>query len=515
MKKLSYLIPILFPLTVEAQAYTDSLWIETVSHHNTLSFDNPIFLSDRKDSVNIGNSEISYFKKENHFRDAYSPKEIEGFNIKSERFVSLKNWKFYGLFSFSKHDDIASRYTEMADPYRDNPYKVTDAVTEVDWRKQHYFLQTKIVSPYINEYLRGGIGIKYEVLNGARQKDPRPLDKTINIELTPSIMLYLGSKFKLGFNGYYNRYMQDFSMSLENHRNPQEIYKMTGIGEYLYNGPIISTSLSRMYRGNTFGGGVGIGLDIKNNHKLRAIFSYKNHKEDVTDGVSTPFKAGRYTYHNYDIRLAYSIESEKINHFFDLYGRYRWVSDYEFIQRLDNITQQYKVIYFSKKHSREINQFSINYNLFIKSKYKETRWNFQAGIDIYDLYDRYPSTQSKDWISNLLSHIGIKRWFSVDKGSLSVRYSGAYRINLNQSYVYNNKSFSANFIADKIAYPNHLYNMTNYLSNLVEVQYNFNLFKKTKSKLYIKTSYENILANRAREKKLNNHYFAFTIGLYN
>ena len=77
MKKLSYLIPILFPLTVEAQAYTDSLWIETVSHHNTHSFDNPIFLSDRKDSVNIGNSEISYFKKENHFRDAYSPKEIE------------------------------------------------------------------------------------------------------------------------------------------------------------------------------------------------------------------------------------------------------------------------------------------------------------------------------------------------------------------------------------------------------------------------------------------------------
>ena len=105
-------------------------------------------------------------------------------------------------------------------------------------------MQTKIVSPHINEYLRGGIGIKYEVLNGARQKDPRPLDKTINIELTPSIMLYLGSKFKLGFNGYYNRYMQDFSMSLENHRNPQEIYKMTGIGEYLYNGPIISTSLS-------------------------------------------------------------------------------------------------------------------------------------------------------------------------------------------------------------------------------------------------------------------------------
>ena len=173
------------------------------------------------------------------------------------------------------------------------------------------------------------------------------------------------------------------------------------------------------------------------------------------------------------------------------------------------------MIYFSKKHSREINQFSINYNLFIKSKYKETRWNFQAGIDIYDLYDRYPSTQSKDWISNLLSHIGVKRWFSVDKGSLSMRYSGAYRINLNQSYVYNNKSFSANFIADKIAYPNHLYNMTNYLSNLVEVQYNFNLFKKTKSQLYIKTSYENILANRAREKKLNNHYFAFTIGLYN
>lgn len=492
-------------------------WQRVKFEHNTLEFDNPIFLSDL-DSINLGHTTLSYATKNNNFRDAYMPKKVRGFTVQSERFVTVKDWKVYGNFIFSKYEDFDSNFSAMADPYTDNPYQIADSI-QADWRKQYYLLEAKVVSPQINEYTKAGIGVKYEVLNGARQRDPRPLDNTMNLELTPSLIFDLNDKMVLGINGYYNHLRQDLTISLENNLRSQKIYKMLGLGEYLYNAPILLTgSLSRAYSGNTFGGGLSFGYKLRPGHHLKSILGYKHHSENAIDGTSTPFKAGQHEYSDLEARIVFSITHPSVGHNITFHVLNRTTSDTEYIQVFNSSTQLYDVLYASEMHDKTINKLQLGYEVLRKDENQNVKWLYRLGTMLHNFEETYPSTESKQDMTNLLTDWGVSRWFTLKKGSLSVGYRGNFKTNLDGKFVYHDKNISTNFIAHQIALPNHAFNTSSYLGTQMNLQYTFSAFRNYGAHLYLKAAYENMttLKNGDYYKKgISNNNLLFTVGLYN
>lgn len=234
MKKILFLLPLFAFSVLNAQDSLRSKWTEIEFEKKSLDYYMPSYLN-QFDSINIGNSTINYFQNNNHFKDVYTAKKSNGFGIQSERFATVNNWKFYGKFSFSKYEDKETGFTGMANPYRDNPYMIADSTTNADWKKQHYLIQAQIITPEIIKGLRAGTGVKYEILNGARQIDPRPLDKSLDLNLTP-FLLYNTNRLNFGINGYYNHYREDISISLENIQQPKNLYKLIGLGSiYIIN----------------------------------------------------------------------------------------------------------------------------------------------------------------------------------------------------------------------------------------------------------------------------------------
>ncbi|WP_126971911.1 DUF6850 family outer membrane beta-barrel protein [Gynurincola endophyticus] len=513
MKTLFYLVVLLLPAGAFAQPAAE--WQKAQWRQNTVLFDNPVFLADN-DSINIGNASLQYFSGNNKFRDAYMPEKSQGFKVQSEKFLSFNNWVIYGNFHFSKFEDFQTRMTSMNNPYSDNPYQVADS-SYGDWRKQHYLLQAKIVSPKINRYTRAGIGLTYEVLNGARQKDPRPLDKTINIELTPSLMFDLHNHWKLGINGYYNRKREDLSISLENHLRNKEIFKLSGMGEYLYNGPIILGSLSRAYEGNIYGGGISVGYDFNQNKRLRSIISFKQNTENVTDGTSTPFNGGKHQYNDIEAQLVYSSVSTSKEHQLSVYLLNRNISNTEYVQVYNTTTQSYIVIHQSEMNSKIRTETNIRYQLLLTGKEKRVNWILGAGTNLRSSEELYPSTNGLEQLTTLQVSLESGKWIHFPKSQLLIKYNGSYQTALSSQLRYIHKSFSNNFAAYQITYPNFYFNSIDQLSNRLDVQYSFSV-PKVLSQLYVKGSYthfSNTRDNTYYKAGLANQFYSISIGVFN
>lgn len=470
------------------------------------------------DAVNIGNSAIRYFEGKNDFRDAFMPEKQQGFDVRSERFVSVNGWDFYGRFSFSKYEDSGSRFTAMADPYRENPYKIADSV-EADWRKQHYLLETKMVSPLLFRKFRAGLGMRYEIRNGARQRDPRPLDKIVEIELTPYVLYHINPKWTLGLNGYYFRFREDLSVSLENTQRPRNIYKLLGLGEYLYNGPVILTGgVSRLYKGNSFGSGISVAYTPGESQFIQAGVQYKKHDEDVTDGTSSPFYAGNHKYSNFDLRVDYLVSGSRMSHRISLDYNHFNTDNTEFIQQFNNTTGQYEVLYASEMHHRTKDRWTLDYSGLRKDVQKRLLWGWDVSGNLYDHTETYPTTQSRREMTGYEVQLGGRRWIYLKQTSVEVGYQTLYRNSLESAMVYFPGTASTDFVAANITFPNFYYENMPAWTNRLYMQVNLPYLNNKGSQLYIRASYERISAlenNAYYTSGLHNNGMMVTVGLYN
>ena len=517
MKKLFLLILILAFNIVAAQEKLVNKWDFLEFEKGNLKHAIPLGL-ETMDSLNIGNSKLTYFNESLEFKNVYNPNKRDGFNIQSERYVRVKDWKIYGVFSFSKYSEKDAGFTQMANPFRSNPYIIADSITNASWQKQHYFLETKIISPEIITNLKAGLGIKYDVLNGARQIDPRPLDKLVNIELTPQLILE-HNQWSFGINGYYNRFREDLNTSIQNNQRPKNIYKLLGLGEYLYNSPIIlSGGLSRFYEGNSYGAGITVANYISNTSGIQASVLYKTTKEEVIDGTSSPYNAGLHDKTDVNALITYFRYDEKWRHFVTLQADISNADDTEFIQFLNNSSQQYEVLYSGIMHQRKTYDLQLDYHIQILDTHLNPEWTFGIHTAMHHQDENYATTSSSLTLNNLIFSGYVKKNFNYKKMQYSLEWRPTYKIIGDHKFSYISNPNSTNFVANNIMYPNFYFDTTSFLANTFGFQVTLPKFNTNDSQLYFKVNYENMQSTQKQillPKGLTNDYLNLTIGLFN
>ena len=469
------------------------------------------------DSINIGDSKIDYFSKAANFKDVYAPKKSSGFQIQSQRLVTVNDWKFYGNFSFTKYSEKQTGFTEMTNPYRDNPYVIADSITNAEWSKQKYVLETKIVSPEFVKNVNAGIAVKYLIDNGARQVDPRPLDKALDLKLDPFIS-YNNKNWITALGITYTNYREDLNISLQNSQRPKNIYKILGLGEYLYSNPIIiSNSLSRIYQGNGLGFNAVIGRKLKNKGLLQASFSHIKSDEKVTDGTSNPFAAGLHKNKQQKLFLSFEKEANQKQQFASLGFLNNHSDNIEHIQSLNPVTQQYDLLYSSVMHQMDRKELDFKYQI---NFFKKESLNWAIGLQMLykSLDEKYASTNSLLYTKDVTTSWFVTKFFNIKSNQLSIGWNASYKAIGSNNFKYLINTASTNFVAFNIVQPNYIFYTTPYFQNSAQIQWTFQKFSKSDAQLYIKFNYQNTKAlqasNTVFDGKQNNNLM-FTIGLYN
>lgn len=468
---------------------------------------------------NIGDASLGYFYDNGDFKHALDAGSRNGVNFNATRAHSVNKWDFYGSFDVKIFKDKNTPMTAMANPFRDNPYQVADSLNG-DWNKQRYALSLRAAAPALmNGKLVLGMGVDYTVLTGARQKDPRPLDNSSQLDLLPAVVYHLNKNSFLGINGAYQRYREDLEVSLYNYRLSYNTYKLLGLGEYEFNAPIqlSSGTITRTFSGNQFGGDLQYGTKGAG-WNLLATAGYRYHKENAIDGTASPKKAGEHTWHDYTAALALNWSAKTAAHQLAASWKQRDISNKEFQQVQNNTTKQYETVYASVFNTNLKTRADLSYIINKTAKADTLSWSLKASAGYSGMDNRYATTRAWQVVDKSDAALAFTKYFNAKKeATFSFSIVTMYEWVINKRLDYTNKDYSSNFVANNIWIPAHQFLTTPSWNNQLTLQYTFPPFTKSRNQLYVKgTGYLNTaMEDNGRVNKGDTRQgFQLSLGVY-
>lgn len=436
-----------------------------------------------------GENEIGAYYKGGDFRSPYSSKSTQGINFSSSRYQRLNDWTFYGHFNFQSSKDKELGLSAHTDPYRDNPYQLIDSLS-ADWKKQKYGLQLQVATPaFANDRMNAGLYIQYDMQTGARQKDPRPLDNSSNLSLSPSITYKLDDQNIIGLTAHYLFYKEDLSIETVGNNRQFNLYRLLGAGEYQNSAPYIFTvGYNRTYEGRTWGGAVD--YIYRNKGKQWTVnFDYRNGYEDVTDGSIYLQQAGKHAYAQYQASSFFDWKINRTSHQIGVEWTLKDMDNTEYHQVQNADTKKYETVYSSIMSTMLKNNTRISYLLSKERSDGQVDWWLKSTATYHNLDNRYANPKNKQLIDKMNVDVSFDKRFPLsNKKALSFQLKTAYDFLIHDEILYTDKSYSSNFVAHEVFIPMHDYNKVNTWTNGAHIKYNLKPIGKRENQLYIKAS---------------------------
>jgi len=377
--------------------------------------------------------------------------------------------------------------TTQLNPLRLNPFIIVDSLSG-DWNKQNYELEAKIASPIVANEFIFGLGVKYNVSTGARQRDPRPLNTSNNLILTPSATFLINEINAVGINGLYHNFVEDFSVENINTYTVHNMYKLIGLGEYIGSVPtfIGSSGITRRYEGNKFGGAIQY---VFKGEKLRFLAEgFANYNsESARDGSSNPQEAGKHEYLEYGTNVEAVLKNGNYAHRFDLSWSQQNIDNIEYHQYQDSDTRQFVTLFSQIFNTNLVTNTNLNY-MFSKTKEDVLDWNLGGSVVYAGWDNKYSANESQQTVDRLSYGLSFKKFFYFNSGSaFLVELNPSISKSIDSKFAYSEKSYSTNFVANNILYPTNSFLSADYFNISASIQYNFKQ-SKNNTQLYIKLS---------------------------
>ncbi len=172
----------------------------------------------------------------------------------TEKFTELENLNVWGHFSYDQNRDLGAHWADVFFPYNGNPY-VFSGDRGGDWDKKFFHLSARVSSREQMGFLTYGAAIDYFVGSGARQNDPRPLNRLKQLSFSPSFVFSLPGNTALGLVLNYTDFREDVSIRIRNRDDNFLYFKLLGLGEHH---TASMTSHARFYEGHTLGASVQV-----------------------------------------------------------------------------------------------------------------------------------------------------------------------------------------------------------------------------------------------------------------
>ncbi len=427
----------LMTVVVKTQAQTN-----VAEHYNSI-FTQKIMLLKTPWSGSENAAALSFFDYETKLGSANIYSELQKKNyrlyregdqlvntgFRTEGFVKYNKWNFYGNFNYFSQNEKNIKWTDVMNPYNDNPYSIGDSVGG-NYSKEYFDMEGK-GSLSVNNNLTLGFDIKYSNGVGAKRKDPRPENTITSFTISPGLVLEL-NRFKIGTNFKYAGGKEDIKIS-DVTNNIFYIFHFKGLGVFSSS----SDYDEQFYDSNLLGGGLQFNFE---GNKLQNLTEINFHKKwiDIKRGETYPLQIALLERFNTEINSTFIFSPQKqninrLNIFFTdkhIYGHEPVVEP-----ELESVSYQWSTIAKYTLYWHKENTYSIKYSFYNLLDKNHINWGGQLSGSINHSETTYyfvPEFNRQE-LNIITLNTKVEKGFQIQKNDIVVKFNGSYQNNIKGS----------------------------------------------------------------------------------
>lgn len=422
-----------------------------------------------------------------NFRRLQQGQDGSNINFNAVGNLILNKTKVFGFFSYN-HDNInGSQYNaSIIDPYRGMPFYVADTVVS-NWRNQHYDMGFRVAHPLNNHWAIGLEGL-YSAVLGAKQMDPRTLNKQMTLVIKPSVIYSFNEKNHIGATFQYYNTKEESSMTNENSLIDQNYYAMYGLGTAIKG---IGSGRITNYDGNDVGGAIQYQHQGFFNVLLEGGYNLKVEDAKIT------FDRPRYDSSVRDnIWKGMAIISKTcglFENFFNITYINRHIDGIQYINQYNTTSSSgagWDMLYKSVRSKYETNDIKADYTL-LKKRENEYMWKTNLSVLYLSQKDEYLLPYSDMKYKNIKFDINGKYNFILSNKLTKRLLTGLdlfYNKNLSGEYNYGG-SHANYLVVTQFETSEINYMKTNFYGLNISAVYSQRVKKDLKADIYLKTNY--------------------------
>jgi hypothetical protein len=381
-------------------------------------------------NTKIAKAYLNYNFAEGDFRKYKQENRYNEIGFYTNGYINLKKWKFYGDFNYFKNKNEGVKWTDVLEPYNDNPYILADSVGGT-YHKEYFKMRGK-AAWQINDRFVFGIDMKYKAGVGARRKDPRPKNITTTFDISPAIN-FTFNKIKLGTNFRYETSKEDIEITTVTD-STYDYFNMKGLGAFS-----VSTEKDRRsHDSNRFGGGLQIGFTGDKISNLTEV-NFNRKKTDIKRGVSFPLQV--VLLENYSTEIASTfmfLQNKNTVNKIKIYFADQHIYGHEPVvePKLEQYSYQWETLAKYTLYWHNQQKYGANYSYYKLTDNNHFNWGGTVSGEVTTSETKYyfvPETNEQT-----LNYFNLKgafeKEFYTQQNTVVLSVNGSYQKGFNSSY---------------------------------------------------------------------------------
>jgi hypothetical protein len=424
-------------------------------------------------AIQPGKLDLNYNSEVGDYKRVQQGDSLRMYNFRTERYMRVNKTLFYGGFSYDKSLDKNCNYTLVNDPYRGTPYQIIDTMNRDDIYDREFFTLRGDISTPILKNLSWGLSADMNVGLASQDRDPRPRNKVMNLELSQGLLLST-EYVNIGLNGIYSYYNEDIEVDIIKRNTNLAFLQLHGFDTYTYH---IASSFYRLYKRNTYGGETQLNLRMAG---LNTLFGGKLLflNETADDGRKAGNASWSYMKNDSELEgnevVFYNASTfRQGNAIHSLNARYmkRYMVGAEILQRLEQVGEAGAVDWVDygqeEKYVSSIYTLSAEYSFLILKNEYARNVEIKLGATYFGSEQSYYLPDMDDGYQNRILSASLRKSFYFGRHEFGLGAGLKLKNNLSSTKNYDETSF----ISEKLLTPDFSYLTSDYKASWLHVEY--------------------------------------------
>lgn len=436
------------------------------------------------DPIEYSEFEANYSSYQGGFHRPQQGKSGSNLTFFAEGATLLNKIYVWGQFDYAREKMEGVNFKQsIIDPYRGMPYYITD-LNESDWENQYYNMQFKVNLP-VGQKTRLGLDGKYNVAQGAKQRDIRTTNLSYSLCINPAIVYSPTNAHHIGASLEYNNFKEEADPDMVNTSDYQTYYELYGLGTAVEN---IGSGKTVNYMGNKIGGALQYAYN-KEGIELLLAGNYSYRVEDAEFSFTNPQKYGTAKEKLWGSKMFFQLAKKDYSHHFEVGYNSSNIDGIQYINQ-NTSSEGWQTLYSNIRSTYKTNIATFNYSL-IANRGNEYKWRLGMRINYLKKEDEYLIPRSVKQAENLTFNLSGKVNFALsDKLSQRLLVDAAIGYNNNLSGQYTYEGSNPNYaVVTEFEQTDLNYLVTDFYSLNTTVTYSQKVRESINTNLFVKGAF--------------------------
>lgn len=456
----------------------------------------------------IGKVALGFHHDEGDYHRFQDAQEQNKYEFYTNGYALLKRWKFYGDFNYFGQKDRGAQWTDVLEPYDDNPYTLGNK-NGAQYNKEYFRMSAK-GAWQISTKFNMGFDVNYQTGVGARRKDPRPENKATCFEIKPGI-IYTLKKVNFGLNFHFQTAKED--ITYENVTDSTFTYfHFKGLGAYTNT----QDDDDRSQESITIGGGLQFAF---NGDKITNLTEINFHQKetDIKRGETFPLQVVLLEKFQTNVTSTFFFNpNQSIINKLKLYFTDKHIYGHEPVVEPQLIQETYQwstvgkyTLYWHKE-----NGFGLNYSYYKLQYNNHINWGatLDGNITTSESSYHFVPEKNEQHLNYFTFNAAFEKEIITQAANILLALNGGYRKGFNSSFeIVEEESLLDNVNTEFVQHDFHYFNeQLIQLGGEIQFGRNINLYKSA-AQLFLSAKCKHMVSQM--HPTTNRNIFTIKLGL--